>query len=385
MNNFEALIVNADAGRIPLPDGVVHCTVTSPPYWGLRAYEGEQDRDWPEVTYSPSPGLHYDWLTDEQYSIYGLRGKPAGRERYKLTIPAMRCALGAEDTPEAFIGHLVLCFREVKRVLREDGVFWCVVGDSYNSNASNQNGTTGDFIRPSREGAFLSQGRRNKAISTLHQGDLLGIPFMLWKALQADGWIVRNDVVWHKVAPMPESVQGARWERHRVRDPEWKERRYGGKGEDPQSRTERLKMNVASAREAGIDHERGAVSVGWSDCPGCAKCAKHGGYVLRRGSWRHTRSHETVLMCVKSMGYFADQERVREAQQGDGRQRGHVTTEYRGEKAGRNDGGRQAQDTGYRNPRDVLSGQEQLVQLREDLPEEQRQYVIAELQRRGLL
>lgn len=100
-------LVNAEAGAIPLPAGVVHCSVTSPPYWSLRQYQGDQARDWPEVTYSPMPGLP------------------------PLTVEPMRCALGHEPTPEAFVGHLVHIYREVWRVSRDDSVHWVVISSSY--------------------------------------------------------------------------------------------------------------------------------------------------------------------------------------------------------------------------------------------------------------
>ena len=90
-----------------LPDGSVHAVITSPPYFGLRAYAGEQDIDWPEVVYAPMAGL------------------PA------ITVPAQRCALGAETDPFVYIGHLLHCLREWRRVLRDDGVCMVNLGSSY--------------------------------------------------------------------------------------------------------------------------------------------------------------------------------------------------------------------------------------------------------------
>ena len=109
MNNAQLMLSNASAHALPLADGEVHAVVTSPPYWSLRKYAGQQERDWPEVRYSPMPGLP------------------------PLTIEPMRCALGLEPTPEAYVGHMVACFREVWRVLRGDGCCWIVQGDSYAS------------------------------------------------------------------------------------------------------------------------------------------------------------------------------------------------------------------------------------------------------------
>jgi DNA modification methylase len=204
-----------------------------------------------------------------------------------IPVEAWTGPLGLESTPELFIWHLVLVFRECYRVLRDDGVMWCIIGDSFCNNPGNVRG--GETL----DGGIPHRSSANKIGIGLQQGDLVGIPGRLQFALQAAGWIVRNDNVWHKKNPMPESVSGQRWERCRVKV-----------------------SNTGISRQAtnkGAEHLMGADSnATWQPCPGCHKCEAHGGYVLRRGSWRHTRAHETVLMCVKSMGYWADQEVVRE-------------------------------------------------------------------------
>ena len=128
----------------------VNTCITSPPYWGLRDY-GETDQ------------------------------------------------LGLEDTPEEFVDNLVKVFREVKRVLRDDGTVWLNLGDSYagnNSRASN-NGRAG--FGNKREGVFTKSGKG------LKPKDLVGIPWRAALALQADGWYLRQDIIWHKPNPMPES------------------------------------------------------------------------------------------------------------------------------------------------------------------------------------
>jgi DNA modification methylase len=130
----------------------VNTCITSPPYWGLRDY-GETDQ------------------------------------------------LGLEDTPEEFVDNLVKVFREVKRVLRDDGTVWLNLGDSYagnNSRASN-NGRAG--FGNKREGVFTKSGKG------LKPKDLVGIPWRAALALQADGWYLRQDIIWHKPNPMPESVR----------------------------------------------------------------------------------------------------------------------------------------------------------------------------------
>lgn len=99
--------IHGSAHDIPLPDGSVQTIVTSPPYWGLRKYSGDQGVEWPAVTYAPMPGLP------------------------PVTVAAMTCDLGLEPTVEAYIGHLMLCLREWHRVLRDDGVAFVNLGDSF--------------------------------------------------------------------------------------------------------------------------------------------------------------------------------------------------------------------------------------------------------------
>jgi len=268
----------ASAHAIPLPDGAVHCVVTSPPYYSLRKYAGEQAIEWPRVFYRPMPG------------------QPV------VLIRAMTSALGLEPTPEAYIAHLVLCFREMRRVLREDGCAWCVIGDSFASQGGPEPAQTKWQV----EGASDTQaGGNSRTTGRLKPGDLMLIPHRLALALQADGWTCRNDVVWAKVAPMPESVAGWRWERHRVKVANSRRTTY-----DRHADSQNGVNNPQSERDgpAFADQSNRFIS-----CPGCPKCEKTGGYVLRRGSWRHTRSHEYVLMLTKGMGYFCDQEKVREA------------------------------------------------------------------------
>lgn len=149
------LIIQADAWNIPLADKSVHCCVTSPPYWGLRDY--------------------------------GVSGQ-----------------LGLEKTPEEYIERMVQVFREVKRVLRDDGTLWLNMGDSY-ANDGKWGGETGG------KQAYLDDNNRKrvgreKRFTGLKPKDLVGVPWMLAFALRADGWYLRSDIIWSKPNPMPESV-----------------------------------------------------------------------------------------------------------------------------------------------------------------------------------
>ena len=144
-----------------LPDQSVHTCVTSPPYFGLR-----------------------DYGMDDQ--------------------------IGLEQTPEAFVAQLVAVFREVKRVLRDDGTLWLNLGDSYASYRDGK--ATPDTTRGDSEGTLVPKGSaKNRMASTfagssIKHKDLIGIPWRVALALQADGWYLRQDIIWHKPNPMPESV-----------------------------------------------------------------------------------------------------------------------------------------------------------------------------------
>lgn len=197
-----------------MPERSVHACVTSPPYWGLRDY-GTPPLSWPAFAYAPLSGL------------------PACVE-----IPAMECSLGLEPTLEAFIGHMVLVFREVRRVLRDDGSCWVNMGDSYAGSrcGGEQLGTlagkqpTHSKTAKKNHQAFTSDQRNASSgakramtasrrrddepiprsdlkIQGLKPKDLVGQPWRLAFALQADGWWLRSDVIWDKPNPMPESTK----------------------------------------------------------------------------------------------------------------------------------------------------------------------------------
>lgn len=139
-----------------MPDRSVHCCVTSPPYFGLRDY--------------------------------GVAGQ-----------------IGLESTPEAFVSKMVEVFREVRRVLRDDGTCWVNMGDSYAANGQHEAGFNELRKKFTTNSPPPPQGRA-RTPPGLKPKDLCGIPWRLAFALQADGWYLRQDIIWHKKAPMPESV-----------------------------------------------------------------------------------------------------------------------------------------------------------------------------------
>ncbi|HRC81757.1 MAG TPA: site-specific DNA-methyltransferase [Sedimentibacter sp.] len=165
-----------------LEDIKVNTCVTSPPYYAQRDY-GVPGTYWPPVSYIPMAGLQ------------------------EIHIPEWTGCLGLEPTPEMYVGHMVLIFREVWKVLREDGTLWLNLGDTYCSTAP---GTLGDkhFIQEFSNGAAEARRKyRPKTPKGLKPKDLMGIPWRVAFALQADGWYFRIDNVWNKPNPTPESVK----------------------------------------------------------------------------------------------------------------------------------------------------------------------------------
>jgi hypothetical protein len=309
---------------MPLADKSVHCVMTSPPYYGLRLYdgaaEGRQDIDWPAGSYAPCVGA------------------PPG-----LAVPAQRAALGNESTVAAYIWHLLLVLRECRRVLRDDGVLWLNIADSY-ANENKWRGASGVKTAHSRKGGYLRTRRR----SEVAQGNLFGVPQRLMLAAQADGWIVRNEVVWHKACPMPASVTGWRFAPTRCKCGHWSRGKEAAKAQP-------------FPRKPQCDHQGKDFARPVYD-PNCQACGGQGRLetALTRGSWRHTRAHESIFMLTKQMGYWADGEAVKEPRAESSlrdtrtnanshrRERGFTGTPTNG---GTNLGG----GAGVRNPRSVLT------------------------------
>ena len=239
-----------------LPDRSVHMAVTSPPYWGLRSY------------------------------------LPKGHELKPLE-------LGSEPTPELFIANLLDVFRAVRRVLRDDGTLWVNLGDTYGRNGGD--GGCGPNAMAGNTTAGV-QTRMNVVPDGIKPLDRVGIPERFALAMQAAGWYWRDTIIWHKPAPMPSSVNGWRWERCKVKV------RPGERG-DWKGATAMADKPQGARADDGRSFGNGA---GWSDCPGCPKCAAHGGWVLRRGSWRTTTAHEYIFMFAKTSSYFCDAEAVKQ-------------------------------------------------------------------------
>ena len=186
----------------------IQCVVTSPPYWGLRDYGLEP------VVWGGDLSHAHEWGED-RHSRAGrdwdptLGRSPVTRD-YKVSTGAFcsacsawRGSLGLEPTPELYVEHLVAVFREVWRVLRDDGTCWINLGDSYAANRSYQVPSTKGGPKHSSAQADQSS---NRVPDGLKPKDLIGIPWRVAFALQADGWYLRSDIIWAKPNPMPESV-----------------------------------------------------------------------------------------------------------------------------------------------------------------------------------
>jgi DNA modification methylase len=182
--------------------------VTSPPYYGLRAY-GTNPQIW-----GGNPSCVHEWSD----STYVRNNDQTAGEKQRTNVGAIgrdvpvqnafcsKCGawlgeLGLEPTPGLYVEHLVTVFREVKRVLRDDGTFWLNLGDSFNSPGPN-NHNKSSYIGTTK----LAGQPSTKRVSGLKPKDLMGIPWRVAFALQSDGWWLRSDIVWHKPNPMPESV-----------------------------------------------------------------------------------------------------------------------------------------------------------------------------------
>jgi DNA modification methylase len=185
-----------------LPDNTVDCCITSPPYYGLRDYGTAQweggdpncDHKIPNVECDPRR-TGGDNRCSHVFRFNRTKCHKCGAVRIDQQI-------GLEETPEKYIEKIVDVFREVRRVLREDGTLWVNIGDSY-AHPTKGNGGTNSF-QTSNIGSLY--GTRKVGMGECKPKDLMGIPWMLAFSLRADGWYLRSDIVWYKPNVMPESV-----------------------------------------------------------------------------------------------------------------------------------------------------------------------------------
>ena len=234
-------IVVGDALKVlqNMPDESVHCCVTSPPYWGLRDY--------------------------------GVSGQ-----------------LGLERTPTEYVKKMVRLFRELKRVLRKDGTLWLNLGDCYATGAGAVGDHPGGGERGHKWSGSSSRGSRyqrllnghgkrtgRKAMGPMTQPnrmpieglkpkDLVGMPWRIAFALQADGWYLRRDIIWHKPNPMPESARDRPTTAHEYVFLMSKNSQYHYDGEAIKEDT----TGMAHSRGGGVNPKAQHPSSGWDKAPG---------------------------------------------------------------------------------------------------------------------
>ena len=216
MPAFELLQGDCLQQLATLPAASVQCCVTSPPYWGLRDYGTAKWEGGDETCDHKMPiGQRQDV---GRVAVDGFNGPVSthlGERNYrdicgKCGARRIDAQLGLEATPDEYVANMVTVFRAVRRVLRDDGTLWLNLGDSYAaggtggaSDKSRLNGGRG--VGPNEK---IKQGVaiQRAAPPGLKPKDLVGIPWRVAFALQADGWYLRQDIIWHKPNPMPESV-----------------------------------------------------------------------------------------------------------------------------------------------------------------------------------
>lgn len=191
-----------------LPDASVQMCVTSPPYWGLRDYG---TADWE----GGSEECDHRQQLGGEGSSNAKQNTSTGTQTIQYRDTCARCGavridrqLGLEATPEEYVQKLVAVFREVRRVLADDGVLWLNLGDSY-ARAGGTDKKTSNTAKAgnTKRSMEIMSDRSSVPPAGLKDKDLVGIPWRVAFALQADGWWLRQDIIWSKPNPMPESVK----------------------------------------------------------------------------------------------------------------------------------------------------------------------------------
>jgi len=283
-----------------LPSESVHMAVCSPPYWGLRNYhlpptiwDGESacSHYWGEEQVQRRRGaLHGEHAqagnTKAGNTKAGVSGVEVRQGQVCRECGAWRGCLGSEPDPEMYVRHLVQVFREVRRVLRDDGTLWLNMGDSYSGSGRGNSEQHPGPKQQTSPGSLELQ--RSPTVDGLKPLDLCNIPHRVAQALQAAGWYWRSTIVWAKPNPMPESVQGWRWEQHQI----------------PTGVGPRCTWPMPVDQDGHLFIEE--LPKEMVDCPSCSKCSPNNGFVFLKGSGRPTTAHEYVFMFSKTADYYYD-------------------------------------------------------------------------------
>lgn len=191
-------------------DSVQAC-ITSPPYYGLRDYgTGEWNGGDPECDHVSHQIRIGDGMVALGEKYRGGGHKAAATKDVCFRSLCEKCGairtdsqIGLEETPEKYVDSIVQVFREVRRVLKPDGTAWINLGDSY---AGSGRGAAGNLGKKNNE-RHMEHKHKPTVGNGLKPKDLIGIPWMVAFALRADGWYLRQDIIWNKPNPMPESVK----------------------------------------------------------------------------------------------------------------------------------------------------------------------------------
>lgn len=185
------MILNGHVMKVlhKIPDNSIDCIVTSPPYWGLREYEGEP-QIWggnPKCDHwftNPSPFCHND----------------------EVVCDAWKGDLGREPTPQLFVKHLIDIFEALKPKLTEHGTLWVNLGDTY-AGGGNWDGIPDDWDSLSTASKQPRFESISKKVEGIQDKSLIGIPQRFLIGMIDKGWLARNNIIWHKTNPMPESAK----------------------------------------------------------------------------------------------------------------------------------------------------------------------------------
>jgi len=230
-------IIQGDALKVlaEMPEESVQCVVTSPPYWGLRKYSGEQEIVWGDnhcehrfdMPTSATIGSNTLWRPDDDTGLLvlpAIDGKWGETQRggvdrqrkeqvgnFCSLCGAWRGAYGLEPTPEMYVEHTIEFLRAIRRVLRKDGCIFWNIGDAY--SATRWTGKEqGQAMNKFRDG--YRDINPDRSGCNLPAKNLCLIPFRVAIAAQEDGWWVRSVIIWSKLNPMPESVKDRPTESH---------------------------------------------------------------------------------------------------------------------------------------------------------------------------
>ena len=319
-----------------LPDESVQCVVTSPPYWGLRKYSGEQDLIWGDEN------CKHEWFDSSipksggvgDYEV-GRVGNAKARSDSHDKKESATCSLcgswkgsyGLEPTPEMYVQHTIEILREIRRVLRKDGVVFWNIGDSY--GGSGKGGSKGDNSRKQLTNAgsvTIADGETNYVGGVIKPKDLCLIPFRVAIAAQEDGWWVRSVIIWSKPNPMPESVTDRPTESHEYllmltksgKSLYWTHR--DGKGTREKPKADYRWVNQLSQEEVAVEPTNWEVKIKCPECEGKGEVSVHLGLDV----WQDTKcpicngKKETQLWkrinLWKGHDYYWDADAVREPQ-----------------------------------------------------------------------